>query len=734
MSSLRSRRAAIPTVETSITMLGATQDRSGAVSPGGLDLVTPSLAMRPGTLTDCQNFECSISGGYSRIKGYERFDGRPAPSAAVFVIVQVSSFSVVPSVGDAISQAGSGATGTVAAVSNVADAYYMAVTKVSGTFNETGVVSQVTSTFTVTAANSPFTVTASNSPFTVPYSTVIGTATTTTVGLTSQEQAQYTNAAADIYRADITKVPGSGAVRGVVAMTFSGADYVYAFRDNEAGTQTDIYRSSASGWTQVALFKSVAFTTGGTATPSDGATVTQGAVTATLKRAVTRTGAWSSGTAAGELIVDGMTGGKLLPGAATISGGIAVTLTAEAQQIVITAGERVYEFDKGNFSGQSRTRRIYGCDGVNKAFEFDGTVYVPITTGLATDAPSHIYCHKNYLVVAYEGSLLLSDVGFPYRWITGTEIATGDTITGMVSAPGAPTTATLLVYQRTNTCVLYGLTTADFNFTVFNAGTGAIAGSIQNLFDTFVFDDFGVITLQASLQFGNFSASTLTKNILPLIQRERGSLSTSTISRGKSQYRVFFSDGYGIWLTVVNQAYVGAALVYFPNPVICCDTQHTSDNEEVSYFGSTDGYVYQMEKGTSFDGADIDAWVTLAWDPLRSPRLIKQWRGASIEISSNTYAAVSLSYSLGYGDTSIGQPTPTSYSSSLGGAPLWDAAGVNWDASFVWDGQTLTPTEAPMVGLAVNVQVTIAAGTDYIDAFQLNSIVYHATPRRQVRV
>ncbi len=43
---------------------------------GGLDQVTPTLTLPPGFARKAANFECNVSGGYTRIAGYERFDGR----------------------------------------------------------------------------------------------------------------------------------------------------------------------------------------------------------------------------------------------------------------------------------------------------------------------------------------------------------------------------------------------------------------------------------------------------------------------------------------------------------------------------------------------------------------------------------------------------------------------------------------------------------------------------------
>lgn len=55
---------------------------------GGLDLTTPSPLCRPGTLADCLNYEVASRKGYSRIDGFERFDGRPG--VAEFRVMQLT--------------------------------------------------------------------------------------------------------------------------------------------------------------------------------------------------------------------------------------------------------------------------------------------------------------------------------------------------------------------------------------------------------------------------------------------------------------------------------------------------------------------------------------------------------------------------------------------------------------------------------------------------------------------
>ncbi len=679
-----------------------------------MDQTTPGLALQAGALRDVLNYECLQSGGYGRIAGYERYDGQKAPSAATYQVVQVSSFTNVPAVGQTITQAVSGATGQIIAVNNVLGAYYMAVTLVTGTFDYTNAI-------------------------TTPGPVAIGNAILNTATVSALQNAQYTALAADVYRALIGAVPGSGPVLDVIKMIFASVDYVYAFRANAGNTAVNIYKNSATGWTLVPLFNTVHFTVGGTATAVDGDVLTQGGVTATVKRVMWQSGSWT-GTAVGDLVVVNPTGGNFAAGAATLAGsGATVTLAGAQVPITILPGGK-YEHVKCNFSGQLVTRRIYGCDGVNKAFEFDGTTYAPISTGLAptrTDAPNHIAFHKNFLFISYGSSILYPGAGTPFKWLAvdgGGEIATGDSVNAMITLPGSQSTSTLSVFLGTNTAFLYGEDPTTFNLRVFNTGTGGMAKSAQNLFDTLVFDNLGVITLRTTLNWGNFLSTSLTKNILPFIIQERTKLTCSSVSRDKSEYRVFFSDGYGLWITVVNQQYMGASVVLFPNAVNCVDEDDDSNGNEVTVFGSNDGlgYVYKMDSGTSFDGANINAHITLAWDQLRSPEVLKRFRAASIEIQGTGYAAIKFGYQLGYGSSAIGQPADTSYTTGFSGSSNWDS-GITWDAGFIWDGQTLSPTRVDVTGTAENIQVTLSSTTNYMPAFQINSIIHHYTLRRGLR-
>jgi hypothetical protein len=782
----------LPTVKYEAVQLGGGSTSMGQTWAGGLDLTTPSLRLQSGVLVDALNFECAQSGGYARCTGYERVDGQFAPSDATYTIIQIAGFENTPALGDVVTQAVSGATGTVIAVVSTdstnwdasfwdnfvwdSNLSYVVVTRVTGIFDETH---DLTTSGPAVAGN--VTLEDGSGDWlwengdtiawddTTSGSVLIGTATELTVFLDAQTKAIYKALAADVYRALIGAVPGSGKILGVLAMNlpavlegnlqmedgsgdwlwengdtiawdgvttdfFGRADSLFAFRADVGNTAVAIYRTSDTGWTLVPLYNIVSFTAGGTAVPLDGDTLTQGGVTATIKRVVWQSGAWT-GTAVGQFVITNPAGGNFTAGAAHTTSTATVTLSGVQTAITLAPGGR-FEFVKTNFSGDISTRRAYGCDGVNKAFEFDGDTLVPISTGLSPDVPSHITAHKNYLIVSQGSSILGSGPGLPFKWLAtdgAWEIATGDVVNAMQTLPGDQSTATLAVLLRSNTAILYGTDRTTFNFVTLNTGVGALPYTVQNLFDVCMLDTLGIVTLRATLSFGNFSSNTLTKNILPFIQRERSKVTASITSHEKSQYRLFFNDGFALYCTVVNQQYLGAIPQQFPNPVNVTDDTNLIDGSEAIYFGSTDdnGYVYQMEKGTSFDGHDISAYFVTSWDPIKSPRVLKRFRAASIEVQGEGYAAIQYGYNIAYADRFVQQPLAVSATLNLSQRAYWDS--FTWD-EFVWDGFQLMPTDVSAVGTAENIQVAISSATNYMTAYTIDSIIHHYTPRRGMRV
>lgn len=666
---------------------------------GGYDTDTPPLLLPPGFVRRAQNVEVDVNGGYATVKGYERFDGRTSPSAASFQILDITLTGTI-SVGNTVTGVTSGATGVVV---SVPDSTSIVITKVTGTFVTAEVLN-------VAAAPQ---------------------ATTTSAGhgaSTTLLNAQYKNLAADNYRSDIAVPTGSGSILGVVR--FGGA--TYAFRENAGGTATNIWKSTTSGWTQVTLHHEVSFTAGGATQPAEGTTLTQGGVTATIKRVVTTTASttWATNSAAGRLIITTPSGGggNFAGGAATI-GAINVTLSGIQTAITLSPDGR-YQFIKHNFGGTVNTERIYGCDNVNRGFEFDGDVYVPITTGMTTDQPTQVHAHANHLFFAFGASVQHSAPTTPYIWsviLGASEIAMGDSVTGFQSQPGAQSSGALAIFTRNLTRILYGTGVANWNLITYREELGAYNYTVQDVGYTIFLDDQGVTDLTTSQNFGNFGHQAKTNRIRTWLNNHRTRVVASTVSRDKSQYRLFFSDNSALYYTFSKGG--GMMPVVLGVTPTCAYSSEESDGTETIFMGASNGMVYQMEKGTSFDGDAITWFFNPTWDYLGSSQLIKRFHSASLEVSGSGYAAFTFSYALGYASTTIAQPgtqdATTNFTSSV-----WDTD--SWD-SFFWDGQTLMPNSVDMGGEGENVSLALAGSSDYHEAIRFSGAILHYAPRRYVR-
>lgn len=668
---------------------------------GGLDIVTPKIIADPGTCRDAQNFLADINGGYYTMNGYERYDGQASPSDAAYATLEATGIQPV-TLGTTLTGEDSGATGVIIAVTDE----YFVLTKVTDTFQ---------------AEN-------------VTVSGVVGVATgaqSVDGAPTAILHAQYKHLAADIYRADIDAVPGSGIIRGIV--NYNGVKY--AFRDNAGGTAVAVYKSTTSGWAAVALGKELAFTSGGTYEPQEGEVITghTSSKTATLTRVVLESGTWAGGDAAGKFIFASQSGDFV---SETLDIGAhtdVATIAGNSSSITFAVPGGRFEFVINNFTGSTSTSRIYGCDGKNRGFEFDGTVMVPIKTGMATDTPSHVMAHCNQLLFSFFGSIQNSSPGKPYQWsaITGSaEIAMGEEVTGYMSLQGDESTSAAAIYTRNSIGILYGKGVADWKLVTYKPEAGAIAHTIQMIGDVFCLDDRGITTLTASQKYGNFQDAVVSKRVQPWLTERRGSVISSCIMRDKNQYWLFFSDKYALVTTIDNSKIVGMMPVLLPNVVQCIDSRENTSGAEEVFFGGDDGYVYQINKGTSFDGAEIESFLNLAFASFRSPNIIKRYRRAMVETEGEGYAEFSFGYDLDYGTVETEQPP-------FFANEVVDLSGSSWDVGTwdvgSWDGTSTMPSYFNIEGSGVNISMKIFITGAYYSQVKFSGVLIEYSLRRLKR-
>ena len=664
---------------------------------GGLDLQSPAIEMYPGKCFDALNYEPAISGGYRRINGYERSDGQTSPTTATYYVMTIAQTGTISN-GDTVTGLTSSATG-----------------RALGIYGTTLVMGRVSGTFVAAESLQISAVT-------------IATATTgaTETGATSaSDHADYMLLAANDRRADILVVPGSGQIRGV----FVYADTVYAFRDNAGASAGDLYKQTGSGWSKVNFGTEIQFT-GAVGEIVAGDTITGGTsgATATVVRPLLRTGTWTV-SGVGTLIITVTAGtfqsGELLK-VATVT---KVTSSSLATAITRAAGGRV-ETVVANFTGSTATERVYGADGVNLAFEFDGTNYIPIRTGMTTDTPAHVIEHKGQLVLSYLGSIQFSSIGNPYMWsvVTGAaEITTGLACTGFVMQTGSSSGAALVIFTKQKTFTLYGASVADFSMVPSNSDIGYAAYTMQTVGnDVYGLTSRGIHKLFTTLNYGDFDYDAISYPIASLLAAKVGLESASTTLRTKDQYRLFFSDNSGVVVGLSGDKLTGLMLLDYGIPVRCITTAKLTTGLEVTYFGSDNGYIYLDNTGTSFDGAVIDALIRPAFNNLKSPRLRKRFRRATFEVKAEGYASVNVAYDLGYGNPSI-SPSIASTQSLTGAGSYWDS--FTWD-NFNWDAQLFSDPSISIAGTEKNISFFFYSSRAQDSPHTVQGVILDYTTRR----
>lgn len=681
---------------------------------GGADLVTPAIIVDPGRARPSVNYEPSER-GYQRVDGFERFDGRPKPSEASYWILDYDAGTAAISESNTVTGATSGATGEALTdaiiesgsyVGNDA-AGYIVLVNVVGTFqnDENLQVSAVTKS--------------------------VADGVVKALGAdTDALNDTYLQDAIETTRTDILVVPtSSGNMRGV--WIYGGNNY--AFRDNAGGTAADMYKESTAGWVKQDLGETLTFTSGGTYEVVEGDTVTgaTSAATGVVKRIILTTGtSWAGADAAGRFIVYSVSGTFQSENLDVGANANVATIAADAVPNTLQPAGR-YEFVNANFGGHAGTNRMYGVDGVSLGFEWDGSVFVPIITGMTTDTPAHVHAHKKHLFYSFSGgSVQHSGIGTPYVWtiLSGaTEIAIGEEITGF----SGTATKTLAIFGRNSVNILYGTSAADWELAELTDEAGAIEWTVQLIGSPIYMDDQGLRSLETTQAFGDFKLGTLTKLVDPIFKQKKKAGVTPIASvrvRAKDQYRLFFSDGTGMTLYLGRRE---AEIMPFDlgKAVHCICSGEDSAGNEVILFGSTDGYVYQLDAGTSFDGSAVDAYVRLPFNHVGSPDRHKQWRKIVIETDAQVNSTISVLANFGFGDPE--QPVGAEETFTIGGGGgYWNLD--NWN-EFYWSAQAEGVAQVHIEGEGTNMSVLLASNATYEDAHTFHGITLHYSDLRMQR-
>ena len=685
--------------------------RDKVVLTGGLNLVHSALKIKPGELLVTKNYEpYFVDGAYQRTSGFERFDGRPAPHEADYWKVSFTAINNGPFLLNTIITASTGEYGTVSR-------YVLTDAEGNGYFILTDLTDNVVSGVVWTQGGA----------------TATATSATDFEGEEDEEEHDTSRLSAETIRRDRIEPVGGALCSGSVlgSKLYNGINY--AFRNDLAGTEATLWQESSTGWVSIPLGFKVRFENGDKEIV-EGVTLTgtSSGASCIVGRVLQTDGYWSGSDAEGYVVTTEITGGPFTVGETLQVSAVSVATAnaSQAQEAQTIAPGGNYKFRNYNFGGHTRTHRMYGISGVDNAFEFDGTLFVQIETGMTTDTPLNLAVHRGHLLLAFSGgSLQMSgkNEGLLFTPVTGAnEMLTGDEITGFIEEIGDVT----FVFTRNQTYRLEGFVQENIQLKLHNYETGALANTVQRIGKSIYLDDRGFSTLPTTDQFGDFASNQISLKIDPLIQKflELSTVQNSVIHRGKSLYRCFFSNNEAIVIGFSGNKVNGITTIDYGKNVTCTNNGEVDGIERI-FFGSDDGYLYESDVGRNFDGLSIEAYCVTAYHFAGDPESNKRWRDMILYMEGQGRATIKVSADYDYNETPQNFETIMDSAEFLGGGRY----GISRHGDFLYSAASKTDVRVPMNSHARNASFIMyhneAAELPHI----LYSMQFHVSKRKMIR-
>jgi len=280
--------------------------------------------------------------------------------------------------------------------------------------------------------------------------------------------------------------------------------------------------------------------------------------------------------------------------------------------------------------------KVLIVDGTNYPAVFDDSANTVTSITSSTDVQGADFVTVYKTTVFYaKGSNLYFTAPSTYDDFSaangGGVINIGHTITGL-----AVFRDQLIIFSRNSVKRLVGTTLADFTLTPITDRIGCISGdTIQEVGGDIMYAaPDGIRLLSATDRIGDFglgiASDVIAKDAYGFLQSS--SDFCSLVLREKAQYRIFAyvaseqkSTAKGLIATkFLSQGADGMAWASTKGiKAFCADSKYTESFDETTIFANNDGYVYELDTGSSFDGSIIEAIYESPYMPITDPQTRK---------------------------------------------------------------------------------------------------------------
>ena len=568
----------------------------------------------PGSARILRNFEPSVEGGYRRIEGFDKYDSAIIPPYGAPVVhgasqsgttLIIGAIHTTPVAGDTLEIAGVSGTYTIA----------------SGGVSFDATNNRATLTLSTSLASSPANAAA------VTFKTT--TSNYVTIGVASWE-----DSAIVCKNADIFKSGGSGFTK--INVPDYGTPLVNAGSQTGSSLAIDGLTSApqAGDVFKVAGIDKVY-------TVLANATVSSGGATLSINPAL----------------------------ASSPADNAVITFLSTSRE-----GANKTRFAKYNFNG---TEKIALVDGLNEPAIYDNATFTVLL-----DAPTDVIGAtfvaevKNHLFFAKGSTVTFTapytDTDFSVA-NGGGNINVGGTVTAL-----AVFRQQLIIFTETSIHQLTGNTIADFNLQPITTDIGCIdSDTVQEIGgDVMFLGPDGLRLVSGTDRIGDFGLAVVSKTIQDTMTGfiSANTSFTSCVIREKSQYRIL---GFNNNITQENAQGIlatqfapqgGDNMAWAETRGIRANVADSNYNQntEVVLFSHDDGYLYQMESGNSFDGANIKTTFATPHLPISDPRKRKTFYKLFLYTDPQGSVSFNVSLKLDFDSQGTIQPAPLSILNTQG--------------------------------------------------------------------
>lgn len=348
--------------------------------------------------------------------------------------------------------------------------------------------------------------------------------------------------------------------------------------------------------------------------------------------------------------------------------------------------------------------------------EFSGYLWMSDGTGTLTfSAPQN---DNDYNAIDGAGSL---NVGFP--------------IVGLGVWRGA-----LYIFGQQRISQVTGTSLADWQVTPLTDNIGMTGiYSLQEVNGDLVFmSSDGLRTISGTARIFDRELGVISRPINTFLVASGSQNLISGVVKSKSQYRLFQGTGStatstypGVLGTLKLQTNGNVAWEWSKLSGIPVSSMDNGliNGVEVTAHGSYDGYVYEQENGTDFNGTAIQATYQTPFLIYNDSGVRKILYKLQSDFKSSGSAMITLGTIFDYGDGTVINP-PDQVLNIAGGSAVWDS-GVTWDqVGISWDVSSFLRVKANLVGscFSSSLVFTSSGGADY--SLQAYSIQYGIGARR----